>query len=303
MNRTGKVVLTSYPGLYYQAIVTGDALTVGGLEVEDQKFLEGVRISTSPFVPWLDDWDAVVGFAPDDESSDAGTQGFWTRITQKQLVNSNIFSVYLGRFDPDWGMIPGELTLGGVNEELLAPNTTMVFIPMSNNTDPPDLYYPVLNSTWQVPADSVSFTWFNRTSGKNMTVRADLPSNGTARFDTIYPQIALPPSIVRVLDEIAKPRGISWFMLPGIECSKMSILPDLVFMLAGEKFILKPDDYVMQSYATGEYRCLWPFTWSPGFYEDDFFLLGSPFLRAFYMAFDLDSRNIGFGTHRYSAFR
>ena len=170
---------------------------------------------------------------------------------------------------------------------------------MSNNTDAPGLNYPVLNSTWQVSANSVSFTWYNRTAGQNMSFWAELPSNGTARFDTIYPQIALPRSIVDVLEEIAQPRSIEWFILPGIDCNKVATLPDIVFTLAEEEFVLKPKDYIMYSQATGAPRCLWPFTQTYE-YEDDFFMLGSPFMRAFYMAFDLDNRNIGFGTHRWT---
>ncbi|KAH8901309.1 acid protease [Thozetella sp. PMI_491] len=298
-SRTGvpstKLFFNDYPAVFYEGRVTKDVMSIAGLEISDQSFHEALDVRTPPIGHLMDFWDGVLGLAIDDAQSPVGLKGPLTNMIEQGLIDTGIVSILLGRGDNKAVDSPGEIAFGGVNEDLIRPNTTIKFLPVSNRMDPPDEdAIPMFNSTWQVEAQYVEFTWFNETSGHNETVHHDFPAEtGTARFDTIVPTIALPPPVGDVLRMLAKPRFHFPEHFMTIPCTIIPTLPTLVFKLGGEVFLLPPEDYVLED--IGNKTCIWTIESIPPFGGSESILpLGSAFLRSFYVVLDRDRRNIGF---------
>jgi hypothetical protein len=294
-------------GLFYNAIVSRDVFSIAGIEIPDQDFLEATSVFTDPLLYFADGMDAILGLAPDASTSPASLNGPLTNMFNRGLLDRNVVSIMLGRkvWDDIDGarLINGELMFGGINEDLLQPNTTMKFFSMSNKTDMPNTPYPrpLCNGTWQVTAQAVSMTWFNETSGENQTERVDLADTWTARLDTIQMFVTVPERIDTILTKLADPMRIPNFY-PFIDCRDRARLPNLVFTLgAGEEaheFELTPYDYTVESDVLGlAGQCLWAVGRGyNGYDESEVLELGSAFMRAFYVVLDSGSRKIGLGT-------
>lgn len=288
-------LIVAYPGtLVGLGEITNDTLVIAGLEIKDQQFMEGVRLRSNPFLWWIEALDAVLGLGPDDDSSWAGIRSPLANMISRQLLHRNIMSLRLPRNTPATGYLAGELAFGGINEDLIAPNASIRWLAPSNKTDPPELRFRLLNSTWRVPARSVSVSHFNTTTGHNETVRVELKSPdgqpGTARFDTVIPMLFLPQPIVELLARIAKPSYVPFFF-PLMDCGDIQLLPDIVFELGdGDVFAIPPRDYI---WSPG-FGCVFTPTQSNDIFANETVVLGSPFLRGFYTVFDLDTRYIGF---------
>jgi len=297
--------------LFYNAAVSRDSFSIAGLEIPDQAFHEGDPVVTDPFVPFANGLDAILGPAPDSSVSAAGTAGVLTNMFERRLLDRNIVSLLLGRIytfeDGNEGLVAGELLFGGINEELMLPNTTMRFLSMSNKTDGPDVVRPLCNGTWQVPAGAVSVTWLNETSGENQTKRVELGGSWTARLDTSHPFIIVPPPIDDLLSGMADPFRAP-YTFPFIDCRDRGRLPDLVFTLGAgaeaAEFVLTSRDYTVESRLFGSWRvCLWMIAGGYSVYRDMEVLgLGSAFTRSFYVALDAEQGKVGLGTPWWRSF-
>jgi len=82
-----------------------------------------------------------------------------------------------------------------------------------------------------------------------------------------------------------------------IDCSRRGSLPKIGFLLDGHRFDLSPYDYVR---IDEEHRCLVTFMNFPGAEIPPirYWILGDPFLRAYFSVFDLPERRIGFAKSR-----
>jgi len=305
--------MQEYGPLFYEATVSRDTFSVAGIEIPDQAFHEGTEVSTDPTAFFSHSMDAILGLGPDSSMSPAGLAGPLTNMFERGLLDRNIVSIMLARWFGDIEeeegarSLSGELMLGGINEELLLPNTTMPFLTMSNKTDPPADGRvhgdppPLSNGTWQVPARAVSVTWLNETSGENQTERVELADSWTARLDTMMFYVTAPEPIVELLWTLADPILVPYFY-PFIFCQDRDRLPNLVYTLgAGDEateFVLTPHDYTLEASMFGfGHMCLWTVGRGYGGYDErEVIELGSPFLRAFYVALDADNRKVGLGT-------
>ena len=301
-----QLIQGDYPLLLYQARVTKDRFSLAGLEIDLQGFHEAIEAFPDPFTPWVNEFDAILGFSIDDHDSVAGLKSPMTNMLENDVISYGMVSIMLGRWGRKIGLVPGEIAIGGVNEQMLKPGTTVRFIPVSNRIDPPHAESRYLNGTWQVEAQSVGFTWYNDTSGENLTVYHELPAaTGTARFDTIWPSISLPAQVAEPLEQIGQPSR-HFFSHPVIPCQRISILPDLLFHLGGKEFVLRPEDYILETVkrqGDEDNGCIWTIEAIPRLpgRTADILGLGSPFLRAFYTVLDRDRRNIGFGEPRWKS--
>ena len=270
-------------GIQYRALVGSDTFTIAGLEIPGQDFLEATEADAYMFIPWEEAFDGILGLGLDDKSSVADLKGVFTNMAEKGVLDRNIISILIGR---DWtaeGLIPGRIEFGGINEDLILPNTTMTFLPVSNNTG------PYLDGAWRVSAESVSFSWLNKTSGETENINAVLPEDSTARFDTLDRSLSLPSVIADKLWDIAKPTRRTWSGFYEVDCHRMDDMPDLEFVLGGHTFLISSDDYIMPVLSLGELRCVWEV------YGNDLGLLflGLPFMRGHYVALDRDERTVG----------
>jgi hypothetical protein len=279
----------------YVAQLSTDTFSVGGIEIQNQGFHLGLDVYQDPFMAYP--WDGILGLASDDLNSPPGVKGPLTNIVEQGHLDTGILSIMLGRWDNVIGLVPGEIVFGGVNEEMLKENSSIRFLPMANKTDSPRDHWrpPFYNGTWQVIAQRVSFSWFNKTSQQNETVSYEMPANGSARFDTARPQILLPDSVAQALAAIAQPT-LHPGMPPTIPCNAISQLPDLIFVLGGEEFVLKPTDYVLQGMGLiDKFDCMYVISSGKGVIPSDLIVLGSPFTRGFYLVLDRKKRVVGLG--------
>jgi len=76
-----------------------------------------------------------------------------------------------------------------------------------------------------------------------------------------------------------------------LNCAEIDKLPEIVFIIGGQRFPLQPRDYVMSAANDdGSVICLSAFT----LMEAEFWILGDVFIGRYYTAFDVGHRRIGF---------
>jgi len=71
-----------------------------------------------------------------------------------------------------------------------------------------------------------------------------------------------------------------------IECSTVSSLPNVTFIIGGTDFVLTPSEYIIES----DGYCLSGFE----YIGTDFWILGDVFIGQYYTEFDLGNNRIGF---------
>jgi len=86
-------------------------------------------------------------------------------------------------------------------------------------------------------------------------------------------------------------------------CSESDVFPKLSFVIAGKTFEMSPDDYMDRSkdgHAAGMQTC-WAHMMPVGDTgRGPIFVMGMPFLRAFYTAFDVKQKKIGFAVAKHA---
>ena len=264
----GSATALRYAGLHTLGLISQDVLFIGSLEIKGQQFEEATELRPGPGY-WTYAFDGVLGLAPPSAGSPLNKLHPLSMMVSQDLLERNVFGLKLPL---DNLQEEGELTLGGINDELYIGE--LINIPVVYEMD------PRLHGKWTVEAQHLSL-------GDGSVIYHTLDGY-TAFFETGNPFIGLP---VMVANEIFRAIGaIRGPLFYSVWCEARDTLPNLVFNLEGVEVEVTPHDYILNA----RERCP---VMLEGHLEEEgetpYLRLGSAFLRGFYSVFDLDEKIIG----------
>ncbi|XP_039967135.1 lysosomal aspartic protease-like [Bactrocera tryoni] len=228
-----------------------DTVRVAGLTIQNQVFAEAMQEPGTSFL--YSNFDGLMGMAFQQISNDDVVPPFYNMWTQG-LISQNLFSFYLARAGTS--SQGGEMILGGSDSSLYQGSLT--YVPVSEE------------GYWQFAVDSGSI-------GSQV-----LCSSGCqAIADTGTSLIVAPYYGYVAYMNVVDPDGDGY-----IDCSSVSSLPDMEFVIGGTTFTVPASQYVIES----EGQC------SPAvsYMGTDFWILGDIFIGLYYTEFDMGNSRIGF---------
>ncbi|KEZ44102.1 Vacuolar protease A [Scedosporium apiospermum] len=236
--------------------VSQDVLTIGDLKVKNQDFAEATKEPGLAFA--FGRFDGILGLGYDTISVNRMVPPFYNMVNQG-IIDEPVFAFYLADEEGQ-----SEAIFGGIDESHIDGKIT--YIPLRRK------------AYWEVDLDSIAY-------GDEV---AELEDTGVI-LDTGTSLNILPSSLAELLNkEMGAKRGYNGQYT--IECSKKSELPDITFDLAGNKFALGPDDYILELQGS----CI------STFQGMDFpaptgplAILGDAFLRRYYSIYDLGNHRVG----------
>lgn len=265
--KDGRQIEIKYGTGSMKGFLSADNLTMAGVTIHNQTFGEATSLPGLTFA--LAKFDGILGMGFDTISVDHILTPFQNMLSQG-LVSSPVFSFYLNR---DQTQAPGgEIIFGGIDE---------------NYIDGPITYTPVTSEGyWQFKMDGVSM------NGSESDSISACDQGCQAIADTGTSMIVGPKEEVAKLNEMigAVPVVGGEYILPNCDLSK---LPDIVFTIAGEKFPLKAEQYVLKVSQAGKTLCLSGLV-GMDIPKHPLWILGDVFIGPYYTVFDYGSKRVGF---------
>jgi len=243
-----------------------DTIHLGDIDITDYTFAE-VNNTKGLGPAWLaGHFDGICGMGWDDISVDHVKTPLRALVDSKKLA-ANAFAFYLGS-----GGAKGELVLGGVDPAHYTGDFS---------------YVPVIETVpgkwgyWTLAMDDA------KVGGKSVTsVRKAIVDSGTSL-------LAVPTTDIKKIADAVGAKQV--LPIPPfnkeykIDCNTAG--PDIEFVIAGKSYILKKADYVLNESG----QCLLGFTGldvpAP---SGPLYILGDVFMRAYYVKFDVDNKQLGF---------
>ncbi|KAI9872910.1 MAG: Vacuolar protease A, partial [Pleopsidium flavum] len=260
--RNGTAIEFEYRGVDTSGFLSRDTLQVAGIDVVvDMLFEEATSLSFGVMYHEMI-FDSVLGLAPGNVNYAKNIMSPLSAMVAQGVLDENLFSLRMSRGDNDG---PGELTLGGVNEDLYTGD--MITMPVTNGTG----RWP--KGKWQVGARSL-------TVGDGEKIHQTFDHHHIAVLETLFPYIIVEPQLAEDLNELIGAEPIDWYP-DSIPCERRAELPDLTIDLAGHNFTITPYDYTLELVIEKRgLRCLSSFIGliEPG---ESVIVLGSAFLKAF----------------------
>jgi len=243
--------------------VSQDVVEVGGITVKDQLFAEATEEPGLAFV--VGKFDGILGLGYPRISVNNILPVFNNMVEQK-VVDEPVFSFYLNR-DQD-GNVGGEMLLGGSDSNYYKGDFT---------------YVPVTRQAyWQVQLDG-------------LTVGSESFCKGgcSAIVDTGTSLLTGPTDEIEKLQKLIGATSL----ISGeyiIDCNKVKDLPDIDFVLGGNTFTLKGEDYILKESQGLVDICISGFMALDVDIDGPAWILGDVFMGKFYTEFDLGNNRVGF---------
>ncbi|XP_062365405.1 cathepsin E isoform X1 [Cinclus cinclus] len=244
-------------------IIGSDQVAVEGLTVSNQQFAESI---SEPGKAFLDaEFDGILGLAYPSLAVD-GVTPFFDNLMAQNLVELPIFSVYMSS-NPESPQ-GGELLFGGFDSSRFTG--TLNWVPVTQQ------------GYWQIQLDNIQL-------GGTVTFCA----NGCqAIVDTGTSLIAGPTKEVKELQNLIGAVSVDGEY--AVECSNLSVMPDLTFTINGLPYTLSAQAYILVEYGDDMAFC------TSGFQGNDIppptgplWILGDVFIRQFYSVFDRGNNRVG----------
>jgi len=237
--------------------VSTDQLTIGDLIVKNQDFAEATSEPGLAFA--FGRFDGILGLGYDTISVNKMVPPFYKLIEQK-LIDKPVFGFYLSDTESD----DSEVIFGGIDESHYTGDIT--YIPLRRK------------AYWEVDFDSISYG----------SETADLDGVG-AILDTGTSLIALPSTLAELLNkEIGAKKSYNGQYT--VECDARSSLKELTFTLAGHKFTIGPNDYILEIQGSCISAIMGIDMPPPA---GPLAILGDAFLRKYYSIYDLGNHAVG----------
>ncbi|KAM6895709.1 nothepsin [Xenentodon cancila] len=262
----GRTFGIHYGSGHLLGVMGRDTLKIGGLTALSQEFGESVYEPGSTFVTAR--FDGVLGLAYPSLADILGKPVFDNILVQK-ILDEPVFSFYLSR-RTNTSSPEGELLLGGKDEDLY--NGPINWLPVTTK------------GYWQIKMDSVAV----------QGATSFCPHGCPAIVDTGTSLIAGPANDIISLQQLigAIPTNIGEFLL---DCSRLSSLPHVTFVLGGTEYTLTSKQYVRKEMFASRELCFSGFQAmdiiSP---EGPLWILGDVFLTEYYSIFDRGQDRVGF---------
>lgn len=272
----GTPITVDYGTMNTSGIISRDTVHFGGLEIHQQSLQEAMEVNGAG--PSWDDRSiihGILGLTPSNAGSVHQLSNPFVTAVAQGILDSNVFALRLAE-EPTERM---ELMVGGINRELFTGEIT--HLPVTNKTSS-----FLLTGRWQTPAKALAL-------GPSHEIEWSLDGY-TAAFSTMWPFIYLPDRLAWDLNADLEFEDFM-FIPPSIDCKLRDSWPDVTLNLAGHDFVLSPYDYTLEwPIGRGQVRCVSVFSES-GLDEADGkeIVLGSAFLRKFYVIFDWASQTVG----------
>ncbi|XP_071434692.1 cathepsin E [Pithys albifrons albifrons] len=264
---TYQVVGTPFSIQYGTGSLTGligsDQVVVEGITVNNQQFAESI---SEPGKTFLDAaFDGILGLAYPSLAVDGVTPVFDNMMAQN-LVELPLFSVYMSQ-NPE-SSLGGELLFGGFDTSRFTG--TLNWVPVTQQ------------GYWQIQLDNVQV-------GGRVTFCA----NGCqAILDTGTSLLTGPTKDVKNLQNYIGAVSVDGEY--AVECSNLSVMPDVTFTINGLPYTLNAQAYTLMEQSDGMTFCL------SGFQGNDIpppagplWILGDVFIRQFYSVFDRGNNRVG----------
>jgi hypothetical protein len=243
-----------------------DTVHFGDIDVADYTFAE-VNNTKGLGPAWLaGHFDGICGMGWDDISVDHVETPLRALVNSKKL-GANQFAFYLGS-----GGAAGELVLGGVDPAHYSGDFTTV--PVIETVPGKTGYWAVAMDDAKIGGSSVT------------TVKKAIVDSGTSL-------LAVPTDDMKKIAASVGAKPVAPFPPLNkeytIDCSTAG--PDIEFVIGGKSYVLTKKDYVLNEQG----KCLLGFTGldvpAPA---GPLYILGDVFMRAHYVKFDVDNKQLGF---------
>jgi len=244
--------------------ISGDTVTVAGVTVQKQLFGEATYMPGQTFVHTK--FDGIFGMGYREIAVDQVVPPFYNMYFQKQ-IDQPVFSFWLNRNTTDEN--GGELYLGGANPDHYTGE--IVYAPITRK------------GYWQFTMDGIYI--------------GDYPAlclNGCqAIADTGTSLIVGPEYEVEKLHRIIGAVRVSGGAYL-VDCTRLRYLPNFYFQIAGRRFTLRPQDYIMIDVEQGQQFCMSGFSGM----QMNMWILGDVFLGPYYSIYDFGNARVGFAVSK-----
>ncbi|KAH7130029.1 aspartic peptidase domain-containing protein [Dendryphion nanum] len=288
-----KMIYWGTEGIQTHGAVSMDSISLTGLQIPNQTFLEATRWHPGSFTS-DQFFDTVLGlalYAANDSWGNFSAPGPFQNMINQQVMKENVFSLTLPRNDDE----RGEIVFGGMPGNITRKD--LVEIPVNNTRvgEGDSLWDFYTSSGWQISVHNI--TMMSLISGELISV---LVEPHIAIIASALPYIALPEKAAKKVDElIGLTNGGTW-----VNCTTRSSLPEFMLTFDAGKWIrLTAWDYLLEVFddIDGKLKCVSTFVSLGDSGNSGAILIGSPFLSGLYSVFDADRKSISFANRPLSS--
>ncbi|XP_029160641.1 aspartic proteinase-like isoform X3 [Nylanderia fulva] len=249
-----------------------DVVSIAGLNVQNQKFVEPVQFRSAAFVYAKFDGMLGMGF----NMLYGNEEPVFNNIVEQGLISSAVFSFYLNKNLS--AKVDGELILGGTDPDYYEGE--LMYVPISKT------------GYWQFTIDKIKVLSYYIVYGNDYPVNGHIlcPDGCQAIANTGTSSIYGPTSDISIINQLIGTIFSNGERRTLCAVKDSANMPVISFIIGGKMFNLTSEDYIQPVSRKNHMIC------RSGFVAQDttFWTLGDIFLRRYYSVFDFEKGRVGF---------